>query len=491
MQERAVQDLLTAKALVKGQLILSIEKCQTLEELMAIATTNRIVLKESTEVVEIDEDLNEGQAIALNALKQFVEGDEEWFRLSGYAGTGKSYTLARFVRWLISQEIRFCVASPTHKALKNIRRMLSAIGLSEGSDYSAYTLARLLGKVAQVNTENGQQEFVRRQDYEGIGGFEVVIIDEYSMIGKETYQEICDEIAKNGGHIQIIAVGDPGQLPPIGEEISPIATLNCPNATLTKIVRYDGEIAAVAEAIRTEPQYQSKIYQFRSTKDNTIRVLYEQDWLSKAVSLFDSESWQKDPDYCRVIAWRNKTVAGFNTEIRRKLFGQDVPDYIVGDRLVARSPVVRPYGYDWMIIADNREEFVVVCEPELLTDNLRGWQYYAIAATDESGTVQDLRILTPESEILRDKLKKELADEAKALKAKGDSEYRDKWRLFYDVGRSFDNVTHALCMTAHSAQGSSIDNVFLYSKEMRWCTEKQQILYTSLTRAKTACFICQ
>lgn len=209
------------------------------------------------------------------------------------------------------------------------------------------------------------------------------------------------------------------------------------------------------------------------------------------MSLFKSQDWQNNTDHCRVIAWRNKTVSGFNAEIRRKLFGHDVPDYIIGDRLVARSPVVRPCGYDWTIIADNREEFVIVCEPELSIDNVRGWPYYAIAAKDETGIIQHLRILTPEAEVLRDKLKKELADEAKALKAKGDGEYKTKWRLFYDVGRSFDNVTHALCLTAHSAQGSSIDNVFLYAKEMRFCSEKQQILYTSLTRAKSACFICQ
>jgi hypothetical protein len=484
-----VQDLLTAKALVKGQLILSIEKCQTLEELMAIATTNKIVLKESTEVVEIDDGLNEGQAIALAALKKFTQGNEQWFRLSGYAGTGKSYTLARFVEWAITKGIKFCVASPTHKALKNIKRMLTAIDLREGVDYHAVTLAKLLGRVADVDTESGKQLFVTRDDFDGIKNFDLIIIDEYSMVGQETFDDICQECEP---FTQIVAVGDPGQLPPVGEEISPIAVLDCPSATLTEIVRYDGEIVAVAEAIRTDPQYQERLYRFHSSDDQTIRVIPpEPIWLDQAVELFTSPDWEANPDYCRAIAWKNSTVAGFNRAIRQRIHGKDVPDFIVGDRLVARAPITRLGVLGWTIVADNREEFVVVCEPMAIADDETDWEYYAITAKSETGLVHHLRILTPASEKLRDKRKKELAKEAKALKAKGDDKYRDKWRLFYDMGRSFDNVTHALCMTAHSAQGSTIDNVFLYAKEMRFCSEKQQILYTSLTRAKSACFICQ
>jgi ATP-dependent exoDNAse (exonuclease V) alpha subunit len=92
---------------------------------------------------------------------------------------------------------------------------------------------------------------------------------------------------------------------------------------------------------------------------------------------------------------------------------------------------------------------------------------------------------------LRQKKKKEVAKEAKQLKENGDRRYREKWKVFFDMEKRFDNVTHALCLTAHSAQGSSIDNVFLYAREMKYCGEKQQILYTSLTRAKTRCYVCQ
>lgn len=433
-----------------------------------------------------DSDLNEGQAIAIKALKKFVKSNDQWFRLSGYAGTGKSFTLARFVRWLISEKIQFCVASPTHKALKNVNGMLAAIGLKEGRDYKAVTLAKLLGKVAELNTENGKEEFVRRESYDGIGDYELIIIEEYSMVSQETFDDIEEELDH---YVKVVAVGDPGQLPPVNEDISPIAKLNCPSVTLTEIVRYEGAIAVVAERIRTDSQYQEKIYPFCTTEDSTIQTLPAPKWLDRATEMIASPEWQEDPDFCRLIVWRNCSVRTFNAVIRKKIHGRDVPDFIVGDRLVARSPIVRLQGFDWAIVADNREEFVVICEPELIMNSQLGWEFYAIAAQADDGKIHHLRILTSESEKAMQKIKKELAEEANTLKSEGE-EYKHKWREYFDVGRAFDNVTHALCLTAHSAQGSSINNVFLYASEMKWCQEKQQILYTSLTRAKSACFVC-
>jgi hypothetical protein len=194
-----------------------------------------------------------------------------------------------------------------------------------------------------------------------------------------------------------------------------------------------------------------------------------------------------------LIVWTNKTLKTFNSVIRKKMFGNDVPEFIVGDRLIARSPVVRPQpnSTDWTVIADNREEFVVIEDPGGFTDSKYGWEFYSVKAIRDSGEIIDLFILSSESDKLRGEMRSELAKEAKELKEDGNESYRRKWELYHHLGICYDNVTHALALTAHSAQGSTIDNVFLYASEMRRCKEKQQILYTSLTRARSKVFVCQ
>lgn len=435
------------------------------------------------------EGLSNSQALAFQAMLDFLASDEQFFRLQGYAGTGKSYTIACFVKYLVKKKINICIAAPTHKALKNLVAMLEKNGLGRDIDFTGVTLAKLLGKSADINFESGKEEFVQKKEV-SLSAYDVVIVDEFSMINEKDFVDLVEEVVKT----KVIFVGDPAQLPPVNEKLSLAAIHSCikSEVSLSEIMRYDGDIAKVAEEIRSNPLYQKTIYKFQTTGDKTIQVLSESTWFNYAVELFASDEWQENPDLARVIAWRNVTVNKYNQAIRQRLYGQDVPDYIVGDRLISRSPIFQwsTITNDWEIKADNSSEFTII-EPPCLTRSNEGWDYYAIKTRTETGNCLNLAVLTPQSLPLRDKKKKQLSSEAKALKEKGDPSYKQKWKQFFDLDKKFDNVVHSLCLTAHSAQGSSLDHVFLYAKEMAFCTEKQQILYTSLTRAKSACFVCQ
>ena len=67
--------------------------------------------------------LTESQSLALEKLKRFINSDEKYFRLTGYAGTGKSFTIAQFMHWLGEQDINFVAGSPTNKAVKNLVKL--------------------------------------------------------------------------------------------------------------------------------------------------------------------------------------------------------------------------------------------------------------------------------------------------------------------------------------------------------------------------------
>ncbi len=67
----------------------------------------------------------------------------------------------------------------------------------------------------------------------------------------------------------LVFVGDAGQLPPVGEKFPMVAQseLIDTEATLNEVVRYDGDIAHVAEYIRTHKQYRDYLYPFNTTSD--------------------------------------------------------------------------------------------------------------------------------------------------------------------------------------------------------------------------------
>jgi hypothetical protein len=261
-------------------------------------------------------------------------------------------------------------------------------------------------------------------------------------------------------------------------------------ATLREIVRYEGDIAKVAEAIRSDPRYKIQPFRFSTTPDQSIVCLDRSSWQDLAAQFFKSYEWEHDPDHCRIIAWTNKNVNGFNQAMRKLVYGA-VPEFIEGELLIAKSPLFRRIGDDWSVYADNREEFLVMETPTLApigapSNPLLAWELKVLTS---QGAEKTLCVLEAESAVRRNKDLQALAKEANE-----ESDYGKRkrcWARYYDMKKRFDDVTHAMALTTHSAQGSSLEHVFLFAADMGRCTERQQLLYTALTRAKTRCYVCQ
>ncbi len=424
--------------------------------------------------------LTNSQQQALEKLKQFVKSNQQHFRLTGYAGTGKSFLMAQFMRWLLSERLEFIAASPTNKAAKNLKK----IGLENNIDFEVTTVAKLLGQQPQLNKETGKEEFVTGDST--IGDYNVVIFDEFSMINQQNFEDIvCEVYAKK---TKIIYVGDSAQLPPVGEKFPVIA--NHPyiksEGNLTEVVRYDGDIAHVSEQIRIHSFFNQHLYPFQTTKDETIICLQRNNWLDKAGKFFCSEDYKINPNYVRFLTWRNKTAAMLNDFIRGKLWGDNVPAYVIGDRLIAKVPVFRPNPHksshtgkeEFQIIINSSEEVEVIGKAVQGRDKNQGWDYWEVPVKTEDGLNTMLRLLTEDGEEKRQKLLKSLKQ-------------NKKWKQYYYYLKLYDNMPFAYAITTHKAQGSSIDYCFVDVADMRHCPDLQKILYTALTRAKKTAFIPQ
>lgn len=423
--------------------------------------------------------------MAYEEIKSFITTKgNQYFRLSGYAGTGKSYLVGSIILWLSSQivglsayheKVKYTLASPTNKAARN----LQSICQSQGIEVEVTTVAKLLGIKPEINEQSGKQEFNATADG-NISDYDLVFIDEFSMLSKKIVEDIWAQTTYT--MTKVIFIGDDAQLPPVGESIS--AIVNHPDikdfAVLKEVVRYEGEIAKVAEEIRANPIYNTADYPFKTSEDGTVFKLSESDWLTTALGLL-----KEDIHSARIIAWRNKTVDSYNRQVRNYLYGA-VEDYIIGDILIAKSPVFRKIKSKPSIIFNTSEEFTVISEKILKTVQFlnEDWHYWEVPVGGEFPLI----ILLPEYEKKREAILETI--KAKALK-ETDKDKRGKiWRnQFYPLNEAFDSISYAYSTTCHKAQGSSIPHVFLDTLDMRMSSDKQKILYTGLTRAKQAVYV--
>ncbi len=423
--------------------------------------------------------LTEAQQQALEKLKSFLRSNHTCFRLSGYAGTGKSFLICHLIEWLDSFDFEFVIAAPTNKAAKSLMQVAMSMGLN----IDVKTVAQLLGQQPEINEETGIEEFTSPGEAE-FDDYDVVIIDEFSMINRSNFEEIVQAIALTI-QTKVIFVGDEAQLPPVKEQQPMVAISDYidDTATLNEIVRYEGEIAIVAEKIRSNQQYSRRMYPFQSSEDQTVVCQPRKEWLETVTQYFKSDDYKTNPDYARLLVWRNKTAASANRFVRSRLWGKDAPIFVPGDRLISRKPLFRPRPGQkgknkWGVLINNSEECSVTDQPTIkqLSFDKIAYQYRSVPVKTDTGFEVNLSVLTEQGERLRNEQIKSYVE-------------KKQWQKYFDLSRTFDDVTYAYSLTVHKAQGSGIDYVFLDTEDLHGCPDLQKILYTALTRAKIRVFI--
>lgn len=166
-------------------------------------------------------------------------------------------------------------------------------------------------------------------------GIRLIIIDECSMLGEFLLSQILKAVFDGTAHpdLQVIFMGDPFQLPPIGEVKSQVFRLTT-FPELTEIVRYDGSILKYAEAIRDRPpNLQGLHYAFVNKTPDLATLDYRDAIIQGAKMIQDGED-------IMFIAATNKAVDSINQVLRNKIKGADM-DYDKGDRLLSRQSIER------------------------------------------------------------------------------------------------------------------------------------------------------
>lgn len=176
--------------------------------------------------------LTADQGQALFAMQAFIrEGRGKCFRLEGYAGTGKTFLIRRLVQWLESENKTFLLAAPTGRAGKVLA---NKTGYPAGTIHrSIYAMDKLL--VRRDGTDGFKFYYgLKRVAPENRPA--VIVVDEASMVSDRADDEkifgfgsgrlLKDLLTfaatgDNWARCQVIFVGDPAQLPPVGMDSSP------------------------------------------------------------------------------------------------------------------------------------------------------------------------------------------------------------------------------------------------------------------------------
>jgi exodeoxyribonuclease-5 len=407
--------------------------------------------------------LSGDQELAWAKLKIWVYNDKPYFVLKGFAGTGKTFLM----QLMAELKLRMYFCAPTNKAAK-------VLGVSVKS--VAKTIYSLLG----LRMEQVEDKLVLTEgrDHPYFPAGAIIVIDEASMLN----EQLCTILRKVqlAHRIKILVVGDPIQIPPVGERRT-LAwkftdDVEC-RATLKEQMRFDNQILALSERLRECIKNKDWTSPLRSDHSEVEGVWKYKNEDQFERSILRSIKTSEDCLQNKVMAWRNKTVNHYNRVIRRHLGFTE--EYCVGDIILLAEPLE---DEDGNLMAHTDDEFTVtgVDHSEITVDQENVPVWVLQVKGDKSFILN-----VPEDQDVLDRILSQKAAFAKRQKA----QFRTAaWKNFWNTKKLFNKIRYGYGLTAHRAQGSTYTNVWVDQVDVLSNSNKREAfscLYVISTRPTT------
>lgn len=417
--------------------------------------------------------LNEEQADALVKIENWLSTrSSKFFVLGGSAGTGKTYTCQELLRGTTK---RICFTAPTNKAVKVLRQTLDGIdGRHDfATTYSILGLRMIAdGKVKSIRSKAGR---ARAQDYG------LIVVDEGSMVNTVLMEHIANA-AYNQDRVQFLFMGDPAQLPPVKESISPIWAMidsgKAQHAMLTRVMRHDNQILELCTRLRDvvdDDRPKIKVVQaFDEQGGVYTRTADEFRTAIRKHAKFKHGGFVRGTS--KVVAWRNATVAMHNAAIRAVIWGDIKERFLYGERVVFAAPVL---DGDEIPIAHTDDEGVVTSCIQTRHPNF-DFAVLQLQVELDDGTIVTAYVLDEVDRFAFEKHAREL------LKLAMENSYG--WGRFWEFKDAFHDVRYAYAITAHRAQGSTYKMAFVDCRDILVNPNRQEAykaLYVACSRPST------
>ena len=376
--------------------------------------------------------------------------------LTGYAGCGKSQSVASCVSMLRSLGKSYKLCTPTAK---------SADVLADFTHEDVKTIHRTLGYNGSGFEYNEECRL----------GVDVVIVDEVSMVDLNLFYALLKAIDEKT--TRILLVGDPSQLPSIGAgnilndlTTSGVITVN----ELNKVFRYgDGGLMRIATDIRNGVKFLDSGFTgskaFGANKDFCYTEI-DQDYMVDNALTYYKKLLDNGNTTENVAIITNKNVSKFGTiEINRKVQamlqeGKTNEKIVVNDGLtlyLGDKVKQKVNNYDIEIVGSTYNNDLFGEENEEENNNVKGEVY-----NGQTGVVTHI-----------DNYNKLIHVRIKGV------EY------VYKKDMISEQLVLGYCVTTTSSQGMSIDYVITLLPRADTFMASSNALYTAVTRSRIRCYL--
>ena len=426
------------------------------------------------------------------------------FVLEGYAGTGKTFLSMRFLAQAEQAGLCWTVVAPTHKAVGVLRHHLALAGLQP--TWYPSTIHRLLRlKLKREGDRERCEETAQTAlALENLG---LVLVDEASMVDGGLL-EITLRCAQ-AYRTRLVFVGDPAQLPPVGEEQSPVfAMARSQRVALSHVVRHQGPVLRLAGGLRqgTLPCRRPPVLAPVRTTTGRVSLLERRDWLAAAQEGLRRSAAADDPDLARILCYTNRSLERLVPIARRALHGAmaDQLPVLPGEVLITRTAVMAPACREGdaaaeepdLLLRSNRELVVRDVRPERCDLAEFGVEAClgapvidTLTATVEAGEAQlSLRLLPPLGSGPRASLDGVMERLRQQAREAGKKDGKPFWRRYFLVRDAFASLGPAAVLTVHRSQGSTFGEVFI-DEDVFWPRDlllRQRLVYVAVSRASQA-----
>jgi exodeoxyribonuclease-5 len=424
------------------------------------------------------------------------------FLLSGYAGTGKTFLSMRLLARAEAEGLCWTVVAPTHKAVGVLRHHLDLSGLR--ATWFPSTIHRLLRlKLRRVGDLERCEETA--QTAKALEHLHLVLVDEASMVDGQLLA-ITLRCAQSF-QCRLVFIGDPAQLPPVGESESPVFSMSpVRQATLTHVVRHQGPVLRLATGLRLGalPCQRPPLLPPIRTPMGMVALLDPQEWLQAAQMALRRSRETDNPDYARILCYTNRRLEQLVPIARRALHGEmaDTMPVLPGEVLITRSAVMAPACVEEAMAPEDPEMCLSSNREVVVRDVTPGHYPLAHWGPDGDGDLESvldtlmvtvdagdgqltLRLLPPIGSASRQCLDQALQRLRAAARVAEKGEARGLWRRFFLLRDAFASLGPAAVLTVHRGQGSTFGEVFV-ARDVFWPKEerlRRQLVYVAVSRA--------
>ncbi len=395
------------------------------------------------------------QTRALDQMGQWLDSDDREFILAGYAGTGKTTLLQKFIQM---QDDQVLCCAPTGKAASVLKKRLegevevTTVHRALYVPFEARTRAKLNELLAELKENPDDPELkkaiqkekdllerhqlgfrVKDEDEKVIQPGQLVVVDEASMVTSQMQKDLYATNAR------ILYVGDPGQLSPVRD--SGFFRTQKPDAMLTDVVRQALESPIIRLSMKIRAGEDIPLGDYGAFKKFRKEAISGPDWLK----------WDQ------VITGTNVSRRRINRYFRAQKYPNPRSWWpMVGDKLICLKN-------------ERDSEFIngnlAVVTKEFKFDELRE-ELVGDILYDEFYPIPGVQVYMYPFQVHYDSGVEETMS-------------------FFDRGhlREFD---YAYAITVHKSQGSEWDRVLIADDGMNInrAEERKLWLYTAVTRAR-------